>query len=53
MVIGPSAVKGHIKKNRKEGIVVGILMLLLFVSYFFISTPGGTLKIDEYKFFWQ
>ena len=32
---------------------VVVAMLSLFLVYFYLGTNGGTLKIDDYKFFWQ
>lgn len=33
--------------------VCTILIVVFCILYFIISTPGGTLRIDNYRFFWQ
>lgn len=37
----------------KITILIECAMIVLFLLYFFISTPNGTLQIDNYRFFWE
>jgi hypothetical protein len=40
-------------KNIKLATIAIISIVVLCILYFMISTPNGTLKIDNYKFYWQ
>ncbi|MEW8992882.1 EpsG family protein [Clostridium sp.] len=40
-------------KNKKLRTIAIFLCLVLPLIQFVISTPGGTLHIDQYRFFWQ
>ena len=48
-----AAMKSHKQYDRKIATIIEIIMIVLCLLYFFISTPGGTLRIDRYMFFWQ
>ncbi len=51
MVLIPNIIESIVdKKTRTIGF---ILCIILSILAFAISTPGGTLQIDKYKFFWQ
>lgn len=53
MICFPDALAELYKKNRFITIFVGLSAVSLFFLYFFISTPGGTLKIDNYQLFFM
>ncbi|WP_296114445.1 EpsG family protein [uncultured Alistipes sp.] len=39
--------------RNNDNRIVNMLVILVCFMYFLISVPGGTLSIDNYKFFWQ
>ena len=53
MICFPKALKNLYKYNHVSAIVLEICSVLLLFLYFFISTPGGTLKIDNYHLFFM
>lgn len=53
MINVATAVKNHKQSNFMEGTIMFVLIILFCLAYFFISTPGGTLGIDKYTFFWD
>lgn len=52
IVICSSSVYG-IRFQGKVGLMLKWAIVILCWLYFFVSTPGGTLRIDNYNFFWQ
>lgn len=51
MILIPMAldsIKDRLTKN-----ILGIIIIAFCFAYFAVSTSGGTLQIDNYKFFWQ
>lgn len=40
------------QRRRNNRIIMMFVIVSLCALYFIISIPGGTLKIDQYKFFW-
>lgn len=53
MIVISSAVQGHKENDYRVAHGIEYLIVILCFLYFFISTPGGTLSIDNYLFFWQ
>ncbi|MGB4581285.1 MAG: EpsG family protein [Coriobacteriia bacterium] len=51
VVLIPASLAGVPDKYLRA--LLALLILSLCVLYFVISTPGGTLRIDSYSFFWQ
>lgn len=47
----PSVIDEQKKYNFTTTQIIKIIILLFALAYFFISTPGGTLRIDNYKMF--
>lgn len=47
----PSVIDEQKKHNFTTAQIIKTVILLFALAYFFISTPGGTLKIDNYKLF--
>ena len=53
IVLLPQAIRGLINKEHEWGQGIKVIVLCLCFAYFIISTPGGTLQIDNYHFFWS
>lgn len=53
MICFPAALTELFNRSRFIAIFVGLCATVLFFLYFFISTPGGTLKIDNYQLFFM
>ena len=51
LIIVASTLSYQIKKDIISAKLVKTIILILSYAYFFISTPGGTLKIDNYRMF--
>lgn len=51
LILVASTLNYQMKKDAVPTKIVKTIILILSYAYFFISTPGGTLKIDNYKFF--
>lgn len=47
----PSVIKKQEKYNVFSARITKYVVIAFALAYFFISTPGGTLKIDNYNFF--
>ncbi len=41
------------KQGARSELIFETVIVFLCAAYFLISTPGGTLQIDKYAFFWQ
>ena len=48
-----STLNYQMKKDIVSTKIIKAIILILSYAYFFISTPGGTLKIDNYKMFFS
>ena len=48
-----NAVMAYKKRDGKRGLIMEIMIIVFSSLYFFVSTPGGTLQIDNYNFFWN
>lgn len=53
LIIVASTLKYQMKKDVRSAKIVKFIILMFSYAYFFISTPGGTLKIDNYKMFFS
>lgn len=53
VIISASAIKNHCSFDRATGRMIKVFIIILCVVYFLYSTPGGTLRIDDYHFFWE
>ena len=51
IILVASTLNYQMKKDDVTTKIVKTMILILSYAYFFISTPGGTLKIDNYKMF--
>lgn len=51
LILIPLALKSI--KDSRWRLLLSAAIMLLCVLVFLISTPGGTLRIDQYKFFWH
>ncbi len=51
-ILIPSIIKKQEKNGTRVAKITKFIVLSFALAYFFISTPGGILKIDNYKFFW-
>jgi hypothetical protein len=51
-ILIPSIIKKQEKKGIRVAKITKFIVLSFALAYFFISTPGGTLMIDNYKVFW-
>ncbi|MFS7403404.1 EpsG family protein [Carnobacterium maltaromaticum] len=51
MILIPNVIESI--KNNKDRFIAKTLCLIFPLLNFIISTPGSSLKIDDYKFFWQ
>lgn len=50
-IVVSSALVNQKRNDYKSASIVKALISILCLAYFFISTPGGTLKIDNYRMF--
>ena len=50
IIIPNTIVEQDTYENRQ---IMSLLISALCIAYFIISIPGGTLKIDQYVFFWN
>lgn len=51
LMIVPSALNNQIRYDANSTKIAKLLILIFSYAYFFISTPGGTLRIDNYTMF--
>ena len=51
LIIVASTLNYQIKKEIISTKIIKTIILIFSYAYFFISTPGGTLKIDNYRMF--
>lgn len=51
-VLIPSVIKKQEKYGTRAAKITKFIVISFALAYFFISTPGGTFRIDNYKMFW-
>lgn len=50
-ILIPNMIAEQDKYENRQ--LMNILIIAVCMAYFVIGTPGGTLQIDQYRFFWQ
>lgn len=49
----PSTIDSLKEQHDRLAMAIEVLVIVMCLMYFIISTPDGTLQIDKFKFFWQ